>query len=84
MADFVKMPGQKQFRNPLMAALFDVGMPVWTRDDGWMKRAPLENKGAAIGVGGQPDAPNALGMQPGAQMGRPRGGLMGLNYRLRK
>jgi hypothetical protein len=25
-----------KFKNPLMSALFGMGMPVWTRDDGWI------------------------------------------------
>jgi hypothetical protein len=80
-----------KFKNPLMSALFGMGMPVWTRDDGWIAN---DGKFGSMNIGprnpanimqapGGSGAPGPVDpMQaPGGAGGlmRPRGGMMGIS-----
>jgi hypothetical protein len=73
-----------KFKNALISALYGSGIPVWTRDQGWIDNGKLgANNSGAPGPAGGGGAPGPAGpMQaPGGLGGpmRPRGGMMGIS-----
>jgi hypothetical protein len=89
---FQSPPGGKS--HPMIDIMYSLGFPVWSRDGGWtsvnkeqFNKDLIAGKTPAGGMQGAMGAEMASTGMNARSMGgptRPRGGLMGLNFRLRK